>query len=49
MPASTLPRPDIAERVVGAPVKYQGVRDALLAAFPAATVAEFEALLAKLS
>ncbi len=48
MPAPMPPGSDISERVVSAPIKHQGVRDALLAAFPPLSAAEFDALLAKL-
>ncbi len=49
MLGQTPPRSEAYPRVVSAPVQYQGLRDALLAAFPPCDIlAEFDALLAKL-
>ena len=45
----TPPRSEVYPRVVSSPVQYQGLRDALLVAFPPSSIAaEFDALLAKL-
>ena len=46
---STPPRSDAYPRVVSPPVQNQGLRDALLVAFPPCNIAaEFDSLLAKL-